>query len=234
MLTGILERMYSRYGLPVVAGILILIITGWGVSHWLAAPGGDVSVGPYKYTKDGGPGRGSVRCPERPFVPVRQIAVTPTTAAARVALGEFRRKQGLRALGYLESGKNIAQMPHETFGFVADLYFDEQQGQLRARGMVSGVAHSPATQFEVHRSRDGALSVVGFSSPQDAAQAQEQEPSDATRQIVLFPAQQRDATVLLEVPEGALVQILTRTLQMSQKSSSAAIDATLRASNAAE
>jgi hypothetical protein len=247
----LLSRLMEKYGLlPIAIAIILGTIIVWGLAHYTAAPGGNVSVlwGLVQYTKvkpsqdtpiiaaPSSPDLAkltliqSQRSIELPIAATGNFMVINAVTKANMdsTLKSIRKKQGLRALATLESGRRLADTARQTYFFVSFLYlkkhedkkaFDIGDANVDRFGKYDGY-------FEVHLGENGPPNIVGFTSETDAGRLGGSNNDIHNISIASVPWEKMTSLVLL--PTSRILRAEYRTVNLSEDDRITVLDLKVR------
>jgi hypothetical protein len=223
------NRLYSQYGLRALMTVAATFIAVWVGAHYMAAPGGNVSVlwGLVQYTKAlpaDVPGT-----PRQPEIRTRQsgAAIPPPTApASSVERGSdlrgddpvatLRRRRNLRELSAMESDRSVAEMPRSTYGFLwgttLGLWRDSSSWMTNARTQ----RFTQSTYFEIHRAENGDFFLVGFASAPDAARVTSEAVTNVIPVVTLAATSSDQMGELISIPLSRLRGVDRRDVEVER------------------
>jgi len=238
------SEVLKRYG--TAAGILALVVAVavWGLAHFAAAPGSEVSVvwGLVKYTKKpssapssffGAPKASSHRAGRAKQSSIELLlrtGVDPDNLDD--CLGVLRSQQGLRELTAAESGRVVGELPSGTYFYVSAYllepplaFADEAPG-----GGISGLEVSRYRLHgyaEVHKLQGDEPHLVLFFDELAAAMVSKL-PGDQPHEVTAAILPWGSATTLASVPVSRVVASRVRRAEVSEDHSVVALDMVLQ------
>lgn len=230
-----LARLLDKYGLfRTIIAILIGFFSLWGLAHFTAAPGGNVSVlwGLVEYTKNKSDADNLVTKPQvtdrkqkneasssaaSPVSPKNITSVQGVTKEnVEKILGSLRSQHQLRALETLESGRVVDKTPKGTYFFVS-IYFMEtsnsSMSETISKSVVNRFRNLPS-DLEIHYPHNDSPIVVGFTSESDAVRLA--SPSNEIQNTTLAAVPWGPMTSLVSVPTDRIFSSKSREIAPSE------------------
>lgn len=198
---GFVGDIAKRFGLAGVAVVMVFVAGICGVTHFLAAPGTQVSLlgGIAKYTKAGG------ETPE-------------ATLSARSPEEELKRwRSTLRPLAPMEDGLPLAKIPTGTYFFA---YVTGVEGLLNSPTIYTGSRVPGPSYIELHYLAKDDLEVVGYSDAPSAAKV----AADTAATVFLLAKATNDFQSLLRINLYKAKKIDSRIFHVTDDEISIGID----------
>jgi len=229
----LLIEMLRRYGSLTVIVAVVLGSVIWIAAHFSSAPGTQISIlwGLVTYTKDSDVSakpRVQVEAPisnlqpEKPVSPQAEVQ-QPSLKSYEIVYGvnskqtekavaKLRTKYELRELTSMESGKRVTETPPGTFFFVLSLIGDKPADERYLHIEQLTVSRYPVwkiADLEIHRTRDGDLFFLAFTTDVDANRITALS-GVSNADVVLLPEVDGDFKNLVRVPLQRVVSIRSR------------------------
>jgi hypothetical protein len=233
---------FKKYGTAAIVFSIIASLSIWGLAHWAASPGSEVTVlwGLVKYTKSAEPLRQSTtdqsrsmtlneqKIPGRSDTTKASVTLQPITIDAQSgvtgkqaaqAIKSLRAKYGLRELSTFESGKKVSELPSGTFCFTLLPWIEDSRSiNLAARvGSLTAFRYKRYdSDIEVHLTSHSGIRVIGFTSESDAASVSHLS-GESSHGILLSAVPWGTMTTLVSMPVDRIQSSHAREIQASTK-----------------
>jgi hypothetical protein len=234
-MNDLLNEIFKKYGLLTILFAIVFALIIWGVTHWMASPGKEVSVlwGLARYTKTA---QSTIVSDTAEMKELTKLTSSPTSnqeindtvilpsislyvqngvtaSVYEKELSKIRNQRHLRELEALESGKMVSDLPTGTFFFITVDYISSRTYESTKTRVFESEAYrfSPPQPkirmwLELQNTVDDGLQVIGFLSEVDAAK------------ISLLSGQEIHSIVLSPYPWGQLTTLVSIPLQRIQSS----------------
>jgi hypothetical protein len=251
-MSDIATEIFKKYGLAAILFAVVLALLAWGLAHFAASPGTEVSVlwGLAKYTKpsvhkeaylpNAAPRATSLadnttiaRSDSSHDLPPIDIETLPAMSRKEYekTLASLRVKRGLRELTTLESGKKIAELPINSYFFTSSVYLRSVPNETFESRVISAIAARFRTvksnYFELHSTKTNGLCLIGIVTESDAARIS-QLSGKVAKDIVLSPCPWATMTTLVTLPIVRIESCAAREIEPSQDDSYRVLDIRLK------
>lgn len=245
------SEILKKYGTAAVLFAFFTAFVVWGLAHWTAAPGREVSIlwGFVKYTKNaptGVVGKPPVASftQETSKTPVKeedkkqtisndltQIDLFVRHGVSKQNLGavlkSLRSERNLRELTAVESGKRVRELPAGTFFFLyassIKSYSPEETLSYRISELRADRYQSGPYYIEMHNVRDGKLHLVGYMNEIHAAKISRLS-GKTVGEVMVCPLPWGQMTSLVSIPVSRLQKAETRRVQASEDDNITVLD----------
>jgi len=250
------SEIFRRYGPWALLAAAVISSCVWVLAHYVAAPGGQVSVlwGLIQYTKQGAetphqaprgkePPSGppslasspvssppETTAPEPVAAPGHGLVVAHglTVESAAKLIASVRRARGLRELGALESDKPLRTCPQGTVSYAHAVALTSLPPDGVRLDRIS-IERFPKSRsyFEIHCLADGNIFILGYTT--EAASAQlptSRGQSDIS--LVLSPRVWGAMTTLISLPIDRVRSFARREIDISEDQSQQVLDTVVR------
>jgi hypothetical protein len=230
------SEIFKIYGVAAIAFPLLAAVVVWILAHLAAAPGTEVSVlwGLVKYTK----APVAMTLENKPFrLTLGQIdSKTPTAKTLVVKNGvsdenrddilqSLRNERHLRELTFVESGKEIQDLPPGTYSFLAARCLDTDTSK-QIFGSSARYPNNPM-YFEIQNTLDDGPHLIAYVNEVHAA-AVSKLTGETAHDILAFPRPGVQMTSLVSIPFARVQNSKLRELQISQDVKVVAVDMTIQ------
>lgn len=235
-MTDLGTEIFKRYGFLAIIFAIVGALCIWGLAHWAASPGAEVSVlwGLVKYTK-AAPSQsthteatsvqyeqGQKQTLESRPDAVGSLAILVqgglTEKTASQAIISLRSSSNLRELTAFESGKSISELPSGIFAFTLTSWMRDYPGdrfqQMVIRHTVDRLKTSNSF-LEVQILADEGVCFVGFCNENDASRISKLSGSEEHK-VVLSPIPLGELMTLVRIPIARIVSSSPREIQLSR------------------
>lgn len=239
-MSDVWTEIFKKYGTAAIVFAIIASLSIWGLAHWAASPGSEVSVlwGLVKYTKSGQPlehsphdqlsvkridksksGASSDMAKAKTTLPPITIEVQSgiTEMNVQQVLQTLRSKRSLRQLSTFESGKLISELPTGTFFFTLAAWIQDHPFS----NIPTIIKYLSASRFkryhsdiELHFRSDHDIWLVGFTNETDAASISHLT-GESDHKILFSPSLWGTMTSLVSVPIDRIQSSRKREIQAS-------------------
>lgn len=237
----LISRVFSKYGIGSLIGMLLAVLGIWAVVHSMSAPGEKISViwGLVEYTKPQVNLNKKILA-DKPhkmatnnndFMPEKIIKEPISIFSKNIKKNELktellnlRIKNSLRPLVPFESGKNISDTPRGTYFFSIFGFFGIESNNFLEKIQSYEVSSYPKfNNIEIHHSGEGKFYFLGFVTKSHAAELSQLSGLNK-KKVLLSSVWHSDFSTLVRLPAIRIVSSINRTLNMKENLSIEVLD----------